>query len=95
MNKQHTSEKSTSTPNKFKVGDHVGFKQSSQGRNHFIVAEVLAPGQKVSDDGLRYPGWSIKDYRNDTGETVYVLPDGLSGITFAARESEIELIVKS
>jgi len=95
MNKQHTSEKSTSTPNKFKVGDHVRFKQGSESRNHFIVAEVLAPGQKVPDEGRRYPGWSIKDYRNDTNETVYILPDGLSGITFAARESEIELIFKS
>lgn len=95
MNKQHTPEKSASASNKFKVGDHVRFKEGSQFRNHYIVAEVLAPGQKVSDDGRQYPGWSIMDYRNDTNETVYILPDGLSGITFAVRESDIELIVKS
>lgn len=95
MNKQHTPEKSASTSNKFKVGDHVGFKQGSQSRNHYIVAEVLAPGQKVSDDGWHYPGWSIMDYRNDTNETVYILPDGLCGITFAVRESDIELLFKS
>ena len=94
MNKQHTPEKSASTSNKFKVGDHVRFKQGSESRNHFIIAEVLAPGQKVSNDVRRYPGWSIRDYRNDINETVYILPDGLSGITFAAREADIELIIK-
>ena len=77
---------------KFKVGDHVRFKRGSTIRNHYVVAEVLAPGQAVSDGGLRYPGWSIRNYVNETDETVYVLPDNLSGITFTALESEIDII---
>ncbi len=77
---------------KFNIGDHVRFKQGSDVRNHYVVAEVLAPGQAVSDGGLRYPGWSIRNYVNNTEETVYVLPDGLSGVTLTALESEIEKI---
>ena len=78
---------------KFSVGEHVRFINDNSLRNHYVISEILFPGEKLSeDDGWSYPGWSIKGYVNDTAETVYILPDALSGITFAALESEIESI---
>lgn len=75
---------------KFAVGERVRFINDNSPRNNYIVSEILYPEDRVSAKGVNYPGWSIKGYINDTDEIVYVLPDAWAGITFAAKESEIE-----
>ena len=84
MNKEH----------KFKVKDHVRHTKSSDFRNHYVIAAVLEPGHELKDSH-KYPGCSIKDYVNQSRETEYICPDAMSGITFAFKESELELLTYS
>ena len=80
--------------NKFKPGDRVRFKTTSSSgniRNNYVIKKVLAPGERVSPED-NFPGWGIQKYVNTNSEPVYVCPDGMCGITFAFRESEIESI---
>jgi len=76
---------------KFNVGDHVACTIGSDIRNHYVIAEILPPGGRVKDPS-KYPGWSIRNHVNDSGENQYICPDPICGITFAFKESELRKI---
>ena len=76
---------------KFFPKDVVKFIGENHPPRKYMVTEVLDPGEKLYQAESRYPGWSIRGYVNNTDEPVCIIPDNMCGITFAAKESEIEL----